>query len=103
MFRTTDYYVFLYLITSLLSEFILESKPGLAFLNCKSTQEGECAMRNTGSESATVGNHCAEETSGFLSDFSSVPNSCIAVTAPEVLLFPYSNLPGKAGDIRECF
>jgi len=58
-------------------------------------------MRNTGSESATVGNHCAEETLGFLSD---TPASKILVSCPYLdnMLYPStSNLLGKAGDIFE--
>jgi len=53
-------------------------------------------MRNTGSESATVGNHYPEETLGFLSD---IPAYKILVSCPcpdDMLLFPYFQ-PARKG------
>ena len=55
-------------------------------------------MRNTGSDSATVGNHCAEETPGFLSDTPAYKTLRIVTVRMTCYYSPTSNLPGKAGD-----
>jgi len=55
-------------------------------------------MRNTESESATVGNHCTEETSGFLSDTPAYKTLRIVTIRMTCYYSPTSNLPGKAGE-----